>query len=123
MGNMHTPKSFNYFLSTAPSSNPLLPAVVSLGVVVLLLITCVALLFLALAVTATKLNKLKAEKDHTDPHHYYDKTGGGEGKTKEGIYDEVGEGTGTIGGHYQELKLGTMEKRQYATLHGEGHQC
>ena len=120
MGNMHTPKSFNYILSTAPSSNPLLPAVVSLGVVVLLLITCVALLVLALAVTATKLNRLRAEKGHTDPHHSYDKAGGGEGKTMEGIYDEVGEGTGTIGEHYQELKLGTMEKRQYATLHGEG---
>ena len=79
-----------------------------------------ALLFLALAVTATKLNRLRAEKDHTDPPHYYDKTGEGEGKTTEGIYDEVGEETGTIGGHYQELKLGTMEKRQYATLHGEG---
>ena len=96
MGNMHTPKSFNYFLSTAPSSNPLLPAVVSLGVVVLLLITCVALLVLALAVTATKLNRLRAEKGHTDPPHYTNKTGGGEGKTMERIYDEVGEGTGTI---------------------------
>ena len=123
MGNIHTPKSFNYFLSTAPSSNPLLPAVVSLSVVVLLLITCVALLVLALAVTATKLNKLRAEKGRTDPHHYYDQTGGGEGKTMEGIYDEVGEGTCTIGGHYQELKLGTMEKRHYAAMHGEGHQC
>ena len=39
---------------TAPASYPLLPAVVSLLVVVLFLITCVALLALALAVTATK---------------------------------------------------------------------
>ena len=38
----------------APASYPLLPAVVSLVVVVLFLITCVALLALALAVTATK---------------------------------------------------------------------
>ena len=111
---------------TVSCSNPLLPAVVVLVVMVLLLITCVALLVLALAVTATKLNKLMAEKGHTDPPHYYDYTGGGEGKTKERIYDEVGEGTGPTGGqrgHYQEMKLETMEKRQYETLHGEGHQC
>ena len=84
-----------------------------------------ALLVLALAVTATKLNKLRAEKGRTDPAHYYDQTSRGEGKTKEGIYDEVGEGKGPIGGrrgHYQELDLETMEKRQYETLHGEGHQ-
>ena len=79
-----------------------------------------ALLVLALAVTATKLNKLRAEKAHTDPLHCYIKTGGGEGKTKDRIYDEVGEGTDPIGGHYQELKLETMEKKQYETLHG-GH--
>ena len=93
--------------------------------VVLLLITCVALLALALAVTATKLNKLRAEKAHTDPLHCYNQTGGGEGETKDRIYDEVGEGTDPIGGqkgHYQELKLETMEKKQYETLHG-GHKC
>ena len=115
-----------YTYPTDPTSYPLLPAIVSLGVVVLLLITCVALLVLALAVTATKLNRLRAEKGHTDPPHYYDQTGGREGKTKEEIYDEVGEGTGPIGeqkGHYQELKLETMEKRQYETLHGKGHWC
>ena len=106
----------------ASSSNPLLPAVVSLVVVVLLLITCVVLLVLALAVTVTKLNKLRAKNSHTDPPHCYNPTGG-EDKTKEGIYDEVGEGTdGTEGqkGHYQELKMETMDKRQYETLHG-GH--
>ena len=112
----------NYILyPTDPSSYPLLPAVVSLSLVVLLLITCVALLVLALAVTATKLNKLRAEKGHTDLPHCYNQTGGGEGKTMERIYDEVGEGTGPIGGqkgHYQELKLETMERRQYDTLHG-----
>ena len=85
-----------------------------------------ALLVLALVVTATKRNKLGAEKAHTDPPHNYDQTGGGEGKTREGIYDEVGEGTGPIEGqreHYQELKLETMEERQYVAPHGEGHQC
>ena len=84
-----------------------------------------ALLVLALAVTATKLNKLRTEKVHTDPLRCYNKTGGGEGKTNDRIYDEVGEGTDPIGeqkGHYQELKLETMEKKQYETLHG-GHQC
>ena len=104
------------------SSNPLLPAVGSLVVVVLLLITCVALLVLALALTATKLNKLRAKNSHTDPTHCYNPTRGEE-KTKEGIYDEVGEGTGATEGqkgHYQELKLETMDKRQYETLHG-GH--
>ena len=83
-----------------------------------------ALLVLALAVTATKLNKFRAEKGHIDPPHCYNQTGGGEGKTMERIYDEVGEGTGPIGGqkgHYQELTVGTMEKKQYETLHG-GHQ-
>ena len=108
---------------TAPTSNPLLPAVVSLGVVVLLLITCVALLVLALAVTATKLNRLRAEKAHTDPLYSCNKTGGGEGETKDRIYDEVGVRTDPIEeqkGHYQELKLETMEKKQYETLHG-GH--
>ena len=74
-----------------------IPAVVSLGVVVLLLISCVVLLVLALAVTATKRNKVRAEKGHTDPTHYYKQTGGGEEKSK--------------------LNLETMEKRQYETLH------
>ena len=87
--------------------------------VVLLLITCVALLAVALAVTANKLVKSRAEKAHTDPPHYYEQTGGGEGKVKDGIYDEVGEGTAPTGGqrgHYQELELGTMEGRQYESL-------
>ena len=82
-----------------------------------------ALLVLALAVTATKLNKLRVEKAHTDPLHSCNKTGGEEGETKDRIYDEVGEGPGPIGeqkGHYQELKLETMEKKQYDILHG-GH--
>ena len=108
-------------ICTAPTSNSLLPAVVSLVVVVLLLITCVALLVLALAVTATKLNKSRAEKVHTDPLHCYNQTGGGEEKCTERIYDEVGEGTDPIGGQkegYQELKLETIDKKQYETLHG-----
>ena len=82
-----------------------------------------ALLVLALAVTVTKLNKLREEKVHTDPIHCYNKTGGGEEGTKDRIYDEVGEGTDPIGGQkgqYQELKLETMEKKHYETLHG-GH--
>ena len=105
--------------STVPSSDQLLPAVIFLTVVVLLLITCVALLVVALAVTANKLNKLRAEKAHTDPPHYYNQTGGGEGKDKDGIYDEVGEGTAPTGRqsvHYQELELGTMEGGQYESL-------
>ena len=79
-----------------------------------------ALLVLALAVTATKLNKLRAEKTHADPLQCYNQTGGGEGETKDRIYDEVGEGTDPIGGqkgHYQELKLESMDKKQYETLH------
>ena len=82
-----------------------------------------ALLVLALAVTATKLNKLRAEKAHTDPLHCYSKTTVGEGKAQERVYDEVGEGTDSIGGqkgNYQELKLETMDKKQNETLHG-GH--
>ena len=78
-----------------------------------------ALQALALAVTATKLNKLRTEKAHTD----YNQTGRKQGKSTERIYDEVGEGTDPIGeqkGHYQELKLETMDKKQYETLHG-GH--
>ena len=107
----------------ASSSNHFLPALVSLVVVVVLLITCVVLLVLALAVTATKLNRLRAKNGHNDSPHCYNPTGGEE-KTKEGIYDEVGEGTSVEGqkGQYQELKLETMDKRQYETLHG-GHKC
>ena len=84
-----------------------------------------ALLVLALAVTATKLSRMRAEKAHTNSFHCYNQTGGGEGDTKDRIYDEVGEGTDPIGGqkgHYQELKLETMDKKQYETLHG-GQQC
>ena len=78
-----------------------------------------ALLAVALAVTANKLVKLRAEKAHTDPPHYYEQTGGGEGEVKDEIYDEVEEGiapTGGQKGHYQELELGTMEGRQYEKL-------
>ena len=78
-----------------------------------------ALLAVALAVTANKLVKSRAEKAHTDPPHYYEQTGGGEGKVKDGIYAEVEEGAAPTGGqwgHYQELELGTMEGRQYESL-------
>ena len=64
-------KTFSPSHFTATSSYPLFPAVVSLVVVVLLLIACVDLLVLALAVTTTKLNKLRAEKGHTGPAHNY----------------------------------------------------
>ena len=90
---------------------------------VLLLIACVALLALALAVTATKLNKLRAEKALTDSLHCYNQTGGGEEESTDKIYDEVGEATDPVGeqkGHYEELKLETMDRRQYDTLNG-GH--
>ena len=83
-----------------------------------------ALLVLALAVTATKLNKLKAEKGHTDPPHCYNQAEEVVGKTEARIYDGVEEGTGPMQGQrgiYQELQLETMEERKYATLHGEGH--
>ena len=102
--------------SAAPSSGPLLPAVVSLVVVVLLLITCVALLALALAVTATKLNKLKKMNGNSYPLHC-NKTAVGEGETK--IYDEVGKRADPVEGQsgpYQELTLETMAKRQYESL-------
>ena len=81
-----------------------------------------ALLAAALAVTANKLVKSRAEKAHTDPPHYYEQTGGGEGKVKDEIYDEVGEGAAPTGGqrgHYQELELGTMEGRQYERLNNK----
>ena len=71
-----------------------------------------ALLVLALAVTATKLYKLRTEKAHADLLQCYNQTGGGEGESKDRIYDEVGEGTDPIGeqkGDYQELKLETMD--------------
>ena len=58
-------------LCTAPSSYPLIPAIVYLVVVVLVLITCVALLALALAVTAMKREKVRAGQVHTDPPLYY----------------------------------------------------
>lgn len=95
----------------------------------IVLIGCVALLTLALAVTGSKLNKLRANKCHTPDHcHYYRQTGKVEVKTKESIYAEVEEVTGPTEGqkeHYQDLSLKTMEKRQYATLqlHGKEHQC
>ena len=93
---------------------------VSLVVVVLLLITCVALLALALAVTATKLNKLRAGQAHTDPPFYYNQqpvAGGGE-ETKDRIYSEVWARQCHLGqtGPYQDLKLDTLEKRQYVVM-------
>ena len=107
-------------LSTAPCGSccPLLPAIVSLVVVVLLLITCVALLVLALAVTVAKLNKLRGEKGHSDPPHYYNQTRGGE-ESEDGIYDEVRERTGHVQGlmqPYQGLNRETLERREYIIM-------
>ena len=102
-----------------PSSNPFLPAIIILVVVVLLLIICVVLLVLALAVTATKLNKLRADKGYNDQTHYCNQRGRGEGDTTKRIYDEVGEGAGHSegqSGFYQELELGKMEEKQYESL-------
>ena len=82
------------------------------------------LLVLALAVTATKLKKLRAEKDHADPPHYYNQTGGGEGKITEDIYEEMGDGmspTQQQRGLYQELTQGTMEKGQYEAINRKDH--
>ena len=76
-----------------------------------------ALLGLALAVTANKLSKLKKMIGHSDSRNYYNKTAVGEGETM--IYDEVGKRADPIEGqqrHYQELTLETMEKRQYESL-------
>ena len=109
----------SYTHSTAPTSSLLLPGVVSLVVVVLLLITCVALLALALAVTATKLNKLRAENAHIDPPLYYNQTAVEGVSTTEKSYEEMEEWTGPVEGQtgpYQELTLGTMEERQYESL-------
>ena len=107
-------------LPLAPSNNysPLLPAVAFLVVFVLLLITCAALLVLALAVTTTKLKRLRAEKGHTDKPHYYNQAGRGE-ETEDGIYDEVRERTGHIQGlmqPYQGLKPDTLERREYVIM-------
>ena len=71
-----------------------------------------ALLVVALTVTANKLNKLRAEKAHIDTPRLYN-------QTNWAIYDEVGEGTAPTGGlqgHYQGLELAKMEGSQYASL-------
>ena len=80
-----------------------------------------ALLVVALAVTANQLNKLRAEKAHTDPSHCYEQTGGGEEITKEEDYEEMDVDTTPTGGErgkYQELKMETMEMEngQYESL-------
>ena len=86
--------------------------------VVLLLITCVALLALALAVTVMKRKKVRAEKALTDQPLYYNQHPGGREETKDGIYYEVG----VMQCHleqmdpYQDLKLVTLEKRQYEVM-------
>ena len=69
--------------------------------------------------TANKRNKLRAERAHTEPPHYYKQTGRREGKAKEGAYEEMELETAPTGGQrgqYQELEMGTMERRQYESL-------
>ena len=85
---------------------------------VLLLITCVALLGLALAVTAMKRKKVRAGQVHTDPPLYYNQQPGGGEETKDGIYFEVGVMQCHLEqmGPYQDLKLVTLEKRQYEVM-------
>ena len=80
-----------------------------------------ALLAFALAVTAMKRKKVRAGQAHTDPPLYYNQqpaAGGGE-ETKDGIYSEVGVRQCHIEGQmgpYQDLKLVTLEKRQYEVM-------
>ena len=74
-----------------------------------------ALLVAALAVTASKLNKSRTEKAHTDPPHLYNQTAGEENKTKEEAYEEMEVETAPTGGqkgHYQELELETMNLQE-----------
>ena len=86
--------------------------------VVLLLITCVALLGLALAVSAMKRKTMRAEKVHTDPPHYYNQQSGEGEEAKDGGYHEVGVRQCHLGGMgpYQDLKLDTLEKRHYEVM-------
>ena len=76
--------------------------------------------------TANKLNKLTPEKAHTNPPHYYDQTGGAEGKAKEGVYEEMeveSASTGGQRGKYKELELGTLEKGLYESLNKTPSVC
>ena len=86
--------------------------------VVLLLITCVALLALALAVSAMKWKKVRAGQVHTDPPLYYNQQPGGVEETKDGIYHEVGVRQCHLEqmGPYQDLKLDTLERRHYEVM-------
>ena len=77
-----------------------------------------ALLGLALAVKAMKQKMMRAEKDHTDPPHYYNQQSGGGEEAKDGIYHEVGVRQCHLEemGPYQDLKLDTLEKRHYEVM-------
>ena len=78
-----------------------------------------ALLALALAVSAMKRKKMRAEKVHTDPPHYYNQQSGGGEEAKDGVYHEVGVRQCHIEGQmgpYQDLKLDTLEKRHYEVM-------
>ena len=80
-----------------------------------------ALLVVALAVTANKRNKSRTEKAHTDPLHCYNQTGGEESKIQEEAYEEINLETAPPGGqeeYYQELELETLnlEGRLYEMM-------
>ena len=62
---------------------------------------------------------MRAKKAHTDPPDYYNKTGGGEGKTIEELYDDVEEGPSKTEQQwelYKELDLGTVGEKSYEGL-------
>ena len=78
-----------------------------------------ALLALALAVTAMKQNgEGRAGQVQTDPPLYYNQQPGGVEETKDGIYHGVGVRQCQLGqmGPYQDLKLDTLEKRHYEVM-------
>ena len=78
-----------------------------------------ALLVLALAVTAMKQKKRRAVKVHTDPPLYYNQQPGRVEESKDEIYYEVEVRQCHIEGQmgpYQDLKLDTLEERQYEVV-------
>ena len=65
-----------------------------------------------------KWKKVRAEKAHTDLPLYYNQQPGGGEETKDGIYYEVGVMQCHLEqmGPCQDLKLVTLEKRQYEVM-------
>ena len=65
------------------------------------------------------MEKVRAEKAHTDPPLYYNQQPEGGEETKDGIYYEVGVMKCHIEGQmgpYQDLKLVTLVRRQYEVM-------